>query len=338
MRMTLFPFVGVVGQDDLKRALLLNIIDPCIGGVLVSGEMGTAKTTVVRSLADILPDIDPVDECVSDCDTDGLGTRCGDCKDGGMTGEPQSSVRRMRVIELPLCLTEGIVSGTFGVEHVSKAGEGRFESDVMAQAEGNLLFVDGIDLLDERITCTLLDSVATGIHPVEGTPLSHQTRFALVGVMGSENVALGPRILDRIGMSVDVKGDRGPTVRKEVIRRHIEFDADPLGYLESVREENRVIRESLLFSRRHLKEVRVDESIYDTVVNILSHFDIVGHRADITMVRAARANAALHGRAMVVKDDVRKVAHLVLAHRMRSCKSREPGLDEDRLAAYLKEI
>ena len=338
MEKTLFPFVSIVGQEDMKRALILNIIDPTIGGVLIKGEKGTAKSTTVRSLARILPEVDVVRDCRFNCDPNRPEAYCSECSDRIASNEQLGSeTRNMRVVELPLSSTEDRVSGTLDIEHILKTGERRFEPGVLAQANGNLLYIDEVNLLDDHIVDLLLDSAAMGVNYVEreGVSFSHPSRFVLVGTMNPEEGDLRPQLLDRFGLSVDVKGDRDPVIRKEVVKRRIAFENDPKGYTESCADESEDLRESIMFARKHLKEVRVDDEIYDAIVNITSHFEIDGHRADITLIRAAKANAAFHRRAMVIKNDIRDVAHLVLAHRMRRRPFEESVLDEEELESCL---
>ena len=338
MEKTLFPFVSIVGQEDMKRALILNIIDPTIGGVLIKGEKGTAKSTTVRSLARILPEVDVVKDCRFNCDPNRPEAYCSECSDRIASDEQLGSeTRNMRVVELPLSATEDRVSGTLDIEHILKTGERRFEPGVLAQANGNLLYIDEVNLLDDHIVDLLLDSAAMGVNYVEreGVSFSHPSRFVLVGTMNPEEGDLRPQLLDRFGLSVDVKGDRDPAIRKEVVKRRIAFENDPKGYTESCADESEDLRESIMFARKHLKEVRVDDEIYDAIVNITSHFEIDGHRADITLIRAAKANAAFHRRAMVIKNDIRDVAHLVLAHRMRRRPFEESVLDEEELESCL---
>jgi len=341
MEKTLFPFVSIVGQEDMKRALILNIIDPSIGGVLIKGEKGTAKSTTVRSLVQILPEVEVVKGCRFNCNPNRPDAFCSECMD--KTASNQSLVaetRDMAVIELPLSATEDRVSGTLDIEHILKTGERRFEPGVLAQANGNLLYIDEVNLLDDHIIDLLLDSAAMGVNYVEreGVSFSHPSKFVLVGTMNPEEGDLRPQLLDRFGLSVDVKGDRDPGIRKEVVKRRIAFENDPKGYVESCADESESLREAIMFARKHLKEVHVSDDIYDSVVNITSHFEIDGHRADITLIRAAKANAAFHRRGMVMKDDLRLVAHLVLAHRMRRRPFEESVFDEEELESCLNGI
>lgn len=320
MQRVLFPFVAIVGQEDMKRALLLNAVDPGIGGALIKGEKGTAKSTAVRSLEQVLPPRTTVPGCPFGCDPSSPERLCPFCAerlatDGGLPSETVPT----RVVELPLSATEDRVSGTLDIEHVLRTGEKRFEPGVLAQANGNLLYVDEVNLLDDHIVDLLLDSAAMGVNYVEreGISFSHPSRFVLVGTMNPEEGDLRPQLLDRFGLSVDVRGDRDPQTRKEVILRRQAFDEDPTGYTESVSAETEGLRRRISEARASLRNVSVEDGILDAVVEVTTHFGIDGHRADITMIKAARANAALDGRGSVGIGDVRAVAPLVLSHRMR---------------------
>ena len=341
MEKILFPFVSIVGQEDMKRALILNIIDPGIGGVLIKGEKGTAKSTTVRSLHHILPEVTVIEGCRFNCDPNRPESLCSECSERiASESEPNNTSRRMTVVELPLSATEDRVSGTLDIEHILKTGERKFEPGILAQANGNLLYVDEVNLLDDHIVDLLLDSAAMGVNYVEreGVSFSHPSRFVLVGTMNPEEGDLRPQLLDRFGLSVDVKGDRDAAIRKEVVRRRIAFETDPKGYMEICQTDIDVMRESIEFARKHLHDVRVDDNILDKVVNITSHFEIDGHRADITMLRAAKANAAFNRRAMVITDDIRAVAHLVLSHRMRRRPFEESVFDKEELESCLQEL
>lgn len=337
----LFPFVSIVGQEDMKRALLLNIVDPGIGGALIKGEKGTAKSTAVRSLAQILPSRTAVPGCPFGCDPTRPDRLCPYCAEKlAKDGHLDSIVEPMRVVELPLSATEDRVAGTLDIEHVLKTGEKKFEPGVLAQANGNLLYVDEVNLLDDHIVDLLLDSAAMGVNYVEreGVSFSHPSRFVLVGTMNPEEGELRPQLLDRFGLSVEVKGDRDAAKRMEVVRRRMAFDADPEAYTAGVAEETRGLRKRLEDARARLGSVVVDDSILAAVVAVTTHFGVDGHRADITMMKAARANAALEGRMTVTKDDVRVVAAPVLSHRMRRRPFEEEAFDQEELEKCLQAI
>jgi magnesium chelatase subunit I len=341
MEKLLFPFVSIVGQEDMKKALLLNMVDPSIGGALIKGEKGTAKSTTVRSLAKILPYRDAVKGCVFNCDPNKPDRMCPYCTERLSRGEnlEKESVQ-MRVVELPLSATEDRVAGTLDIEHVLKTGEKRFEPGVLAQANGNLLYVDEVNLLDDHIVDLLLDSAAMGVNYIEreGVSFSHPSRFILVGTMNPEEGELRPQLLDRFGLSVDVKGDKDMDMRMEVVKRRIAFDADPEAYSESCRAETDEMRQRITRARELLPKVATDDSIIKAVVAITTSFGIDGHRADITMMKAAKANAALDGRTDVSKDDLRAVAALVLSHRMRRRPFEEAAFDTEELERCLQSI
>lgn len=316
----MFPFVRIVGQEKMKRALLLNIIDPGIGGVLIRGEKGTAKSTAVRSLAQILPPVNAVKGCVFHCDPKYPKRMCVNCREKIAKGvKMDSEIIPMSVVELPLSATEDRVSGTLDLEHVLKTGEKKFEPGVLAQANGNLLYVDEVNLLDDHIVDLLLDSAAMGVNYVEreGVSFSHPAKFILVGTMNPEEGSLRPQLLDRFGLSVEIEGEKEIDTRMEVIRRRMLFDANPEGYLTEFQGETDELRQKIIKARELLPKIKVSEDIVHTAVVISIHFGMEGHRADITMMRAAKANAALHGRMEVTKDDVRETAALVLVHRLK---------------------
>lgn len=341
MRKLLFPFVSIVGQGDMRRALLLNIVDPGIGGALIKGEKGTAKSTAVRSLAQVLPTRTGVVGCPFNCDPSRPDRLCPMCSGRLARGEAlESEEVPMSVVELPLSATEDRVAGTLDIEHVLKTGERRFEPGVLAQANGNLLYVDEVNLLDDHIVDLLLDSAAMGVNYVEreGVSFSHPSRFVLVGTMNPEEGDLRPQLLDRFGLSVDVHGDRDTAMRMEVVRRRLAFDSDPEGYTESVREETDALRSRISGARSRLPEVSVSDAVLEAVVNVTTHFGVDGHRADITMLKAARANAALEGRTAVTGDDIRAVAAMVLSHRMRRRPFEEEAFDPEELDPCLQGI
>lgn len=341
MEKALFPFVSIVGQEDMKLALLLNIVDPSIGGVLVKGEKGTAKSTTVRSLNQVLPDVTSADGCPFNCDPSRPDRLCPYCEGKLAAGIDLKPVtRRMRVIELPLSATEDRVAGTLDIEHVLKTGEKKFEPGVLAQANGNLLYVDEVNLLDDHIVDLLLDSAAMGVNYIEreGVSFSHPSRFILVGTMNPEEGDLRPQLLDRFGLSVEVRGDRDMEQRMEVVRRRIAFDSDPEGFLKAHRKESEELKASLEKARSILPDVTSDDGVLRGIVSVTTSFGIDGHRADITMMKAAKANAALEGRRAVTKDDVRRVAPLVLSHRIRRRPFEEAAFDTEELERCLQSM
>ena len=336
-----FPFTRIVGQENMKRALMLNVIDPGIGGVLIKGEKGTAKSTTVRSMNAILPYREVVKGCPFRCEYGKEGRYCPYCRERLEKGEELESEKvRMRVIDLPLSATEDRVSGTLDLEHVLKTGEKRFEPGVLAAANGNILYVDEVNLLDDHLVDLLLDSAAMGVNYVEreGVSFSHPARFVLIGTMNPEEGDLRPQLLDRFGLSLDIRGERDVAKRAEVVKRRVEFDSDPESYVEACQKELDAECERLTKAKQILPKVTADDDIISKIVSVTINFGVDGHRADITMLKAAKANAALEGRTNVIKDDIRATAELVLAHRLKRRPFEEAGLDREELEKCLQDL
>ncbi len=336
-----FPFTRIVGQENMKRALMLNVIDPGIGGVLIKGEKGTAKSTTVRSMNAILPYRTVVKGCPFRCEYGKEARYCPYCKEKLDKGEKLESEKvRMRVIDLPLSATEDRVSGTLDLEHVLKTGEKRFEPGVLAAANGNILYVDEVNLLDDHLVDLLLDSAAMGVNYVEreGVSFSHPARFVLIGTMNPEEGDLRPQLLDRFGLSLDIKGERDVAKRAEVVKRRVQFDSDPESYIAECAKELDAECERLTKAKEILPKVVADDDIISKIVSVTINFGVDGHRADITMLKAAKANAALEGRTNVTKDDIRATAELVLAHRLKRRPFEEAGLDREELEKCLQDL
>ena len=336
-----FPFTEIVGQDNMKRALMLNVIDPGIGGVLIKGEKGTAKSTTVRSMNMVLPHRKVVKGCPFRCEFGREDRYCPYCREKvekGIALEPETV--RMRVIDLPLSATEDRVSGTLDLEHVLKTGEKKFEPGVLASANGNILYVDEVNLLDDHLVDLLLDSAAMGVNYVEreGVSFSHPSKFVLVGTMNPEEGDLRPQLLDRFGLSLDIKGEKDVKKRAEVVKKRVAYDMDPEAYVERCRKDLEDMTQKLEKARELLPKVTASDAIVDAVVSVTIHFGIDGHRADITMLKAAKANAALEGRTEVTKDDIRATAELVLAHRLKRRPFEDAGLDREELEECLQSL
>ena len=336
-----FPFTRIVGQENMKRALMLNVVDPGIGGVLIKGEKGTAKSTTVRSMNAVLPYREVVKGCPFRCEFGKEARYCPYCKERLEKGEKLESEKvRMRVIDLPLSATEDRVSGTLDLEHVLKTGEKRFEPGVLAAANGNILYVDEVNLLDDHLVDLLLDSAAMGVNYVEreGVSFSHPARFVLIGTMNPEEGDLRPQLLDRFGLSLDIKGERDVAKRAEVVKRRVAYDSDPEGYIAECQKDLDAECERLTRAKELLPKVTAGEEIVNGIVSVTINFGVDGHRADITMLKAAKANAALEGRTNVTKDDIRATAELVLAHRLKRRPFEEAGLDKEELEKCLQDL
>ena len=328
----------MVGQKEMRMALLLNAIDPGIGGVLIKGNKGTAKSTTVRSMAQFLPTHRVVEGCKFGCDPDHPERFCPECLQKARSGvELKSAEAPTKVIELPLNATDDRVAGTLDLEHVLETGKRKFEPGILAAANGNILYVDEINLLDDHIVDLLLDSAAMGRNYVErdGISFSHPAKFILVGTMNPEEGELRPQLLDRFGLSVDIEEECYLESRMEVIRRRMAFDADPEGYLEGCKDELRELRDRIVEARNLLKKVEIDDDAIRNAAKISAHFRMEGHRADLALIKASRANAAWNGRTNITKEDYITVAPMVLTHRLKKTAFETKTLDMNEVRACL---
>jgi Mg-chelatase subunit ChlI len=311
-----YPFSAIVGQETMKRALLLNAINPKIGGVLIKGERGTAKSTAVRSLAAILPEQTAIEGCKFGCDPSKPDLMCETCRSRDSNVTIVST--RMRVVELPVSATEDKVVGSLDISAAIKSGEKCFEPGILAEANRNILYVDEVNLLNDHIVDVLLDVAAMGVNIVEreGVSYTHPSSFVLVGTMNPEEGDLRPQLLDRFGLCVEVDGLDDPELRMSVLKRRMEFEADPEEFMMKWEAEEMALTRRMVKAKALLPMVTISEGVLKIIVQICIDAHVDGHRGDITMMKAAAANAAYEGRTEVSEDDVRKVAMLVLPHRM----------------------
>ncbi|MBI2321694.1 MAG: magnesium chelatase subunit D family protein [Chloroflexi bacterium] len=329
-----FPFTALVGQAAMKRALLLNAVNPRLGGVLVRGQKGTAKSTAVRALAGLLPEIDVVDGCPFGCDPDDAAAQCDDCRARAAEGEPLLRRRqRVPLVELPVGATEDRVVGTLDIERAIKQGERHFEPGLLAASNRGILYVDEVNLLNDHLVDVLLDAAALGTHYVEreGLSLRHPAQFILVGTMNPEEGELRPQLLDRFGLAVDVGGLDGPAERADVVRRRIAFERAPETFARQWRVAEAAERRRILAARRRLPRVRVPGALLDLITRICQAFEVDGLRADIVMYKATGTVAAYAGRTQATEDDVRIAADLALPHRRRRQPFEQPGFDRQQL-------
>jgi magnesium chelatase subunit D len=323
-----FPFTAVVGMEDLQLALILAAISPAIGGVLIRGEKGTAKSTAVRALTEILPPVDVVPACRFSCDPDHPEPTCPD----GPHGEEQE-LRPARLVELPVGATEDRVLGSLHLERALAEGVTAYEPGLLAAAHRGLLYVDEVNLLHDHLVDVLLDAAAMGRATVErdGVSVTHPARFVLVGTMNPEEGELRPQLLDRFGLTVDVVASRDPAVRVEVMRARLAYEADPAGFTAKYDGAQRELAERIVKARDLLAEVILTDSALRQIAEICASFDVDGMRADLVTARTAIAHAAWSGRTVVEVDDVRAAAKLALPHRKRRNPFDAPGLDDDQL-------
>ncbi len=320
MRRHIFPFTAIVGQDQMKLALILNVIDPSLGGVLIRGEKGTGKSTVVRALADILPEIQVVEGCPFSCDPDRQDELCPECeKRLKEEGRLPRRKRKIRVVDFPLSATEDRVVGTIDLEAALKTGEKRFEPGILAAANRGILYVDEVNLLEDHLVDLLLDAAAMGVNFVEreGVSFVHPARFVLVGTMNPEEGELRPQLLDRFGLCVTVEGLKDPKERVLIIERRTAFERDPEGFATRFAAENQALSQRIVSARKRVHDVEIPEEILYQVAKRLITLGVDGHRADITVIKAARAHAALHNRDVVTPEDVKVAEALALPHRLR---------------------
>ncbi len=320
IKKTVFPFVAIVGQEDMKLALILNVIDPGIGGVLIRGEKGTGKSTVVRSLADILPEIEVVEGCPFSCDPEDIRSLCPECEERlAREGRLPRSRRKVRVVELPLSATEDRLVGSINLEAALTRGERRFEPGLLAAAHRGFLYVDEVNLLPDHLVDTLLDVAAMGVNYVEreGVSFSHAARFVLVGTMNPEEGELRPQLLDRFGLCVTVEGLRDPASRVLILERWEAFVRDPEAFQEKFRKETEALVNQIREAKERLEHIVLPEKILYSIARKAITLGVDGHRADLTMARTARAHAAFVGRDEVTEEDLAVAERLALPHRLR---------------------
>ena len=304
MERKIYPFTAIVGQEEMKEALLLNIINPSLGGVLIRGEKGTAKSTAVRALAQLLKKYDT------------------------------------KVVNLPISATEDRVVGTLDIEHAIKTGEKKFEKGILYAADKNILYVDEINLLEDHIVDVLLDAAAMGVNTVEreGISFSHSSKFILVGTMNPEEGDLRPQLLDRFGLVVDISGERDVDRRVEIVTRRIEFEDDKEKFIHSWENSENNLREKIEKARDILSDVKYSNEILQLVAKIGIALDVDGHRCDLSIIKTAITLAALDGRLSVEKDDVLKAAKLAIPHGMRKTPFEDSKLSLESLEKLVENL
>ena len=326
MKRTVLPFTAIVGQPRLKQALILNAINHGLLGVLVRGEKGTGKSTAVRALADLLPEIEVV-RCPFNCSPDNPSLQCETCSEIYMRGEELHILtRKMKVVELPLGATEDRVTGTLDIEKALREGIKALEPGILAEANQGILYIDEVNLLDDHLVDILLDSAAMGVNIIEreGISVSHPSRFILVGTMNPEEGEIRPQLLDRFGLSVDIKGMKHTEERIRIIEVVEEFEENPESFSKKYANEQEALRKRILKARDLLGKVKLSEDLMKIIVEICLEFEVHGHRADFLIARTAKTIAAYNQRTKVTVEDLKEAAELVLPHRMRRMPFEEP--------------
>jgi len=337
----IYPFTAIVGQERMRRALILNAINPRIGGVLIRGERGTAKSTAARALAALLPDVRVVEDCRFGCDPDKPGTWCTECRERASRGEDLPiSTRRTSFVDLPVSATEDRVVGTLDIERAIKQGERHFEPGILASANRGLLYIDEVNLLDDHVVDVLLDSAALGMNFVEreGISFTHPARYILVGTMNPEEGDLRPQLLDRFALSVEIHGLHKPADRVAIVERNIAFEENPEGFCSEWDDQEKALSQRIARARELLPEVGETRSDLYTIANLTSSFDVDGHRADLVILKTARAHAAYEGRASINQRDILLAAELALPHRMRRGPFQQVSIDMEKLEATLEDL
>ncbi|MGM1063102.1 putative cobaltochelatase [Saccharothrix sp. Mg75] len=328
-----FPFSAVVGHDDLRTALLLNAVHPAIGGVLVRGEKGTAKSTVVRALAALLPELDVVPGCRFGCDP----AAPADCPDG--PHGPGAERRPARLVELPVGATEDRLIGSLDLERALTEGVRAYQPGLLAAAHRGVLYVDEVNLLHDHLVDLLLDAAAMGRAHVEreGVSVSHAASFLLVGTMNPEEGELRPQLLDRFGLTVSVRASRDVATRTEVVRRRLAYEADPDGFAARWEGEDAALAARIVAARSRLASVALPDAELRRIAGICAAFEVDGMRADLVVARTATAHAAWRGADEVGERDVEAAVRLALPHRKRRDPFDEPGLEEEQLDDALRQ-
>ncbi len=318
---TIFPFTAIVGQERMLRALILNAVDTRVGGVLIRGERGTAKSTAARGLAALLPKVKVVHNCRFGCDPEHLNTWCTECKEraAGSKQELPVETRLTPFVNLPVSATEDRVVGTLDIEQAIQKGERHFEPGVLASANRGMLYIDEVNLLDDHVVDVLLDSAAMGMNIVEreGISFSHPARFILVGTMNPEEGDLRPQLLDRFAFSVDITGIRDARERVAIMERNIAFEADPEAFRKSFAESEQELSRRIEQARKLVGQVKYSRRDLLSIAALTASLNVDGHRADLVILKAARAQAAFEGRTSITDHDIALAAELALPHRIK---------------------
>jgi magnesium chelatase subunit D len=327
---TLYPFSAIVGQDDLKLALLVNAVSPEVGGVLVRGEKGTAKSTAVRALANLLPGIEVVTGCPYSCDPASPNP---ECPAGPHRAGAPSETRPVRLVELPVGASTDRLAGTLDIEKALSEGTRAFEPGLLAAAHRGILYVDEVNLLSDHLVDLLLDVAAMGVNHVEreGVSVRHPSRFILVGTMNPEEGELRPQLLDRFGVTVEVTGNPDPADRVEVVRRRLRYEANPGEFLREWSTEDAKLATFVEGARLRLPGVGLDEDTLFGISTLCADLGVDGLRGDLVTARTARVLAAWNARDEVLTQDVKRAALLALAHRRRRGPFEQPGIDPEEI-------
>jgi len=316
----IYPFTAIVGQERMKRALILNAVDPRIGGVLIRGERGTAKSTAARALSALLPKVNTVRDCRFGCDPESPIFWCTECQERHAAGEDlPGKIRPTAFINLPVSATEDRVVGTLDIEKAIQKGERKFDPGVLAAANRGLLYIDEVNLLDDHVVDVLLDSAAMGMNIVEreGISFVHPARFILVGTMNPEEGDLRPQLLDRFALSVEIHGILDSRERVTIMERNIAFETDPQLFCKQWEEKELNLSKQIDLASRLVSKVQHASRDLVIIASLTASLGVDGHRPDLVILKTARAQAALEGRTSINELDIARAAELALPHRMK---------------------
>ncbi|MFQ6011371.1 MAG: ATP-binding protein, partial [Nitrososphaerales archaeon] len=334
-----FPFSAIVGQDLLKLALILNTINPSIGGLLIKGEKGSGKSTAVRALTNLLPTITVVKDCAYSCTPDDPTSMCDQCKQKTLKKrDVEHEEKNTRIVTLPLGATEDRVVGSIDIQKALGEGSKAFQPGILAEANRNVLYIDEVNLLPDHLVDDILDAAASGWNVVEreGISIAHPSKFILIGTMNPEEGELRPQLLDRLPLSVSIGSVRNVDLRVEVVKRNLEFSEDPTGFRENFKKDDDEIKNRITNARSILSKVTVPEQILRAAAELALRLKVDGHRPDIVMIQVAKAIAAYEGRFREEFEDLEVAAKLTLGHRTRSGGYEAPVTSTE-LSKVLKE-
>jgi Mg-chelatase subunit ChlI len=337
----IFPFTAIVGQKRMIRALILNAVSPNIGGVLIRGERGTAKSTSARALAALLPQVDVVQDCRFGCDPHLPTTWCTECQERFSDGKvPEKELLVTPFVNLPISATEDRVVGTLDIEKAIKKGERHFEPGVLAAANRGLLYIDEVNLLDDHVVDVLLDSAAMGVNIIEreGISFSHPARFILVGTMNPEEGDLRPQLLDRFALSVEIRGIQDPRERVQIMERNLAFEVDNDAFREKWVEHEKELSEKITHARQLVDKVTYNNRNLLSIASLTVSLNVDGHRADLVILKTARAHAAFEMRDAINDLDIVIAAELALPHRTKHGPFHQPDFTLEELQERIADL
>jgi Mg-chelatase subunit ChlI len=338
---SIYPFTAIVGQDRMRRALILNAVDPRIGGVLIRGERGTAKSTAARALAALLPSVQVVKNCRFGCDPDQPLTYCTECRERSSSGQPlPTATRPTSFVNLPVSATEDRVVGTLDIEQAIQKGERHFEPGVLAAANRGLLYIDEVNLLDDHVVDLLLDSAAMGMNIIEreGISFSHPARFILVGTMNPEEGDLRPQLLDRFALSVEITGIRDARERVLIMERNLGFEASPETFRNNWLQSEDDLSKKISLARTLVDKVTYTRRDLLSIAALTSSLNVDGHRSDLVILKTARAHAAFEGRTSITDRDIALAAELALPHRIKRGPFHQSQITPEQLQERIEQL